>query len=414
MLSKRKNKVPRDKMLKFFAIALVLFSISSVYAEPAVPGTIITFYITDDNLNTEHKTAMRISTAGLVDFSINGVPIPGPSEMVETGIDTGVFQVQLTLPSSVNGKPLQNGDVVLMTYHQQADYSGNPTTVTQSRVLTLTPPNPVSSSASNARIGRDFTLTLYAPNYNLDSFHPDDIPLSMIEFRIGGLQTTLANSAFSVNTGALRETGPDTGVFQATFKIPKEVNGFPVELGSTIEFRFLDPNSPSSVFVRVGTTGVTLPSTGQFSIPPLAAPEFVVQTSNPQGTTVNYLNSTMLSNLNSPRCYPAPGSFFGIGKTTVVCSGKDQVGNSVVKTFTVTVQPKQNPIPMWIKNLSGYWCSGKIDDGQMKASVKYLISSGIIHVDSSSGIVDNSKLCLWASGKGSDNEASSILYQLSR
>ncbi len=401
-------------MLKFFVIALLLTSTSLVYAEPAIPGTIITFYITDDNLNTERKTAMRISTAGLVDFTINGVPVSGPSEMVETGINTGVFQVQFTLPSSVNGKPLQNGDVLVMTYHQQADYSGNPTTVTQSRVLTLTPTSPVSSPASSARIGRDFTLSINAPNYNLDSFHPDDIPLSMIEFRIGGLQTTLANSAFSVNTGALRETGPDTGIFQATFKIPKEVNGFPVELGSTIEFRFLDPENPSSVFVRVGTPGVSIPYGTQTPAAPSPPPGFVVQTTNPQGTTVNYLNFLTLSNLVNPTCYPAPGSFFIVGKTTVVCSGKDQVGNSVIKTFTVEVQLKQNSIPKWVKNLSGFWCDGSIDDTQMKTTIQYLISSGIIKVSSSSGIADKSSLCLWVNGKASDDEAASVLYQLSR
>ena len=410
----QKNKMVNDSMYKYFIIVLLLFSVSVIYAEPAVPGTIITFYITDDNINTERKTAMTISTAGLIDFTINGVPISGPSEMVETGINTGIFQIQLTLPSSVNGRPLQNGDVVVMTYHQQADYSGNPTTVTQSRILTSVPTNPVSSTASNARIGRDFTLSINAPNYNLDSFHPDDIPLNMVEFRIGGLQTTLANSAFSVNTGALRETGSDTGVFQATFKIPKEVNGFPVELGSTMEFRFLDPTNPSSVFVRVGTLGVTLPSTGQSSIPQPVASTVVVRTSNPQGATVNYLSSPVLANLNDPSCYPHPGTFFSIGKTTVVCSGKDQAGNSVVKTFTVDVQLKQTPIPAWVKKLSGYWCSNKIDDAQMKSTIKYLVSYGIIHVDSSSGIVDNSKLCLWAGGQGSDNDASSVLYQLSR
>lgn len=400
--------------LKYFLIVMVLMSASAVYAEPAVPGTIITFYITDDNINTEHKTAMHVSTAGLVDFTINGVSVSGPSEMVETGIDTGVFQVQFTLPSSVNGQPLKDGDVVLMTYHQQADYSGNPTTVTQSRVLTLTPPSPVSSSASNARIGRDFTLSINAPNYNLDSFHPDDIPLSMIEFRIGGLQTTLANPAFSVNTGALRETGPDTGIFQATFKIPKEVNGFPVELGSTIEFRFLDQNSPSSVFVQVGTLGASVQSGGQVSAPLPAPPGVVVQTTDPQGTTVNYLGSVVLSNLQDPECYPSPGSFFGIGKTTTVCSGKDQAGNSVVKTFTVEVQLKQNSIPNWVKKLSGYWCNGSLDDTQMKATVQYLVSSGIIHVSSISGIVDKSNLCTWVDGKAPNDVASSVLYQMSR
>ena len=112
--------------MKRLFLILLLLPLSLAYAEPAVPGTILTFYVTDSNLSTDHRAVMTIPTAGLVDFTINGVPVSGPDAMVETGVDTGVFQVQLTLPDSVNGKPLADGDVVVMTYHQQADYSGNP------------------------------------------------------------------------------------------------------------------------------------------------------------------------------------------------------------------------------------------------------------------------------------------------
>ena len=131
--------------MKRLFLVLLLLPLSLAYAEPAVPGTILTFYITDSNLSTDHRAVMTIPTAGLVDFTINGVSVAGPDAMVETGIDTGTFQVQLTLPDSVNGKPLADGDVVVMTYHQQADYSGNPTTQTQSKVLTSTVTSPVES-----------------------------------------------------------------------------------------------------------------------------------------------------------------------------------------------------------------------------------------------------------------------------
>ena len=150
------------------------------------------------------------------------------------------FNWSSTLPDSVNGQPLKNGDVVVMTYHQQADYSGNPTTLTQSKVLTSAPSIPVSSSSSNVRIGQYFKLQIYAPDYNLDSLHPDDIPLDMIEFHMGGVQTTLADTAFQANPYTLRETGPNTDTFEVTVKIPKSVDGFPIEMGSTLEFRFND------------------------------------------------------------------------------------------------------------------------------------------------------------------------------
>ncbi|HJW19033.1 MAG TPA: hypothetical protein VJ571_00570, partial [Candidatus Nitrosotalea sp.] len=246
--------------LKGFFIVLLLLPMYLSYAEPATPGTVLTFYVTDSNLSTDHRAVMTISTSGLVDFTINGVSISGPDEMVETGIDTGVFQLELTLPDSVGGKSLQNGDVVLMTYHQRADNSGNPTDVTQSVVLSSAPPSPVESSSPNVRIGQYFKLDIYAPNYNLDSQTPDDIPLSMIEVHLGGAQTTLSDSAFDVNPYTMRETGPNTDTFEVNVKIPKSIAGFPVEMGSTIEFRFDDPNMPSSVFVTVGGGSYSAPA----------------------------------------------------------------------------------------------------------------------------------------------------------
>ncbi len=99
--------------LKGFLVLLLLLPMGLSYAEPATPGTVLTFYVTDSNLSTDHRAVMTVSTSGLVDFTINGVSISGPDAMVETGIDTGVFQLELTLPDSVGGKSLQNGDVVI-------------------------------------------------------------------------------------------------------------------------------------------------------------------------------------------------------------------------------------------------------------------------------------------------------------
>src|SRR5574340_207819 len=132
--------------MKHLLPILLLLPVSLCFAQSTAPGSVLTFYITDENLVTDHRCVMTLSTARLVDFTFNGTPIPGPSSMVETGIDTGVFQLQLTLPSSVNGRPLQNGDVVLMTYHQPADYSGNPQTLTQSVTLSSIPTTPVEPS----------------------------------------------------------------------------------------------------------------------------------------------------------------------------------------------------------------------------------------------------------------------------
>src|SRR5437879_1766800 len=119
------SRVRMGYTMKMLFAVFLLLPLSLCYCVPASPNTTLTFYITDDNLNTSHRGIDIIQLAGLVDFTINGISIPGPSSMAETGVNTGTFQIQLTLPSAINGPPLKNGDVVVMTYHQKADYSGN-------------------------------------------------------------------------------------------------------------------------------------------------------------------------------------------------------------------------------------------------------------------------------------------------
>ncbi|MDE1842013.1 MAG: hypothetical protein KGH95_00010 [Thaumarchaeota archaeon] len=405
---------------KFFFI-LLLLPISLAFAEPAVPGTVLTFYINDINLSTDHRAVMTIPTSGLVDFTINGVPIDGPGAMVETGIDTGTFQLQLTLPGSVNGKSLKDGDVVVMTYHQKADYSGNPTDVTQSKVLASIQSSPVASSSSNVRIGQYFKLQLYAPNYNLDSFTPDDIPLDMIEVHMGGVQTTLADSSFQVNPYTMRETGPNTDNFEVNVKIPKSIDGFPVEMGSTIEFRFKDPSMPSSVFVTVG--GTFSSSNSNYgsryggTTPPPVLPSMTFYSANSVGAKVNYTNSALLSGLQSPVCSPLSGSFFMTGSTTVTCAARDANGNSVIKTFTIHVTPSQNKIPSWIKKIVESWCTGDTADNQLSSSLQYLVMRGIMSVQGDSNLgssPDKTTLCLWSDSKVSDSDVANSLYLLSK
>lgn len=401
---------------KELLIVLLLLPAPLCYAEPATPGTVLTFYITDSNLSTDHRAVMTMSTAGLVDFAIDGIPISGPGEMVETGVDTGTFQVHLTLPDSVNGKPLKDGDVVVMTYHQGADYSENPTTVAQSKVLSSTPPSPVSGSSSHVRIGQYFTLRIYAPNYNLDSFTPDDIQLDMIEFHMGGVQTTLADGSFQANPNVMRETGPNTDTFAVSIKIPKTVGGYPVEMGSTLEFRFEDHSMPSSVFVTVGGA-LPSPSYDSGTVMHMAPHSLLFYATSSVGAVVNYINSTLLSGLQEPACSPASGSFFMTGSTTVTCAAKDHDGNSVVKTFTINVVAGQSKIPTWTKKTVGFWCSGDVSDSQLSSGIKYLVSHGLMSVqaDSVSGQApDKTALCMWADGRASDQDVAKYLLLFSK
>jgi len=342
--------------MKYFVVMILLISIPSCFASSVAPGSTVPFFITDENLVTSHKAILTISTSGLVDFTINGIPIAGPGAMTETGVDSGVFQLYLTIPSTVNGKPVQDGDVVVMTYHQRADYSGNPTDITQSVTVSVTPSMPVSSSQDRVGIGQTFLLQLYAPNWNLDSYTPDSIPLDMIEFRDGGLVTTLADSAFSIPTGDIRETGPDTNLFAAQIKIPRQVDGIPLEIGSTIEFSFTDKtegSSPSTSHVLVTIGHENLQNVMPYTISP------------PSVTALDSIKNAanLWCSLN-----PSDSSF---SKILQILSDNNYV------TSTKSDSAK---IPLWFKHTSCWWSSGMISDNDFLSGTQFSLDKGFLKI----------------------------------
>ena len=398
--------------MKCALVALLLISFPSSYAVPASPGTVLTFYITDDNLNTSHRGIDAIPTAGLVEFTINGTPIPGPSEMTETAVNSAMFSLKLTLPATVNGRPLQDGDVVVLTYHQRADYSGNPRTITQSVVLSQSSTSQLSSSTPSVRIGQDFLLRVNAPNWNLDSSKPDIIPMNLVEFRDGGFKTTLANPAFQVSTFGLRETGPNTNLFYANLKIPRQIDGHTLELGSVVEFSFTDPISqdPQETIIqlRIGTSNIVNNTPA-----PIRQPTNIsVQASSSSGAVIQYHTEPNgeVAGLSNPACFPSSNSLFPVGKTTVICAGKDPSGNSAVRTFTVEVFPSRPPIPSSVRDSASSWCDSKTDSSDFKL-IESLISKKIIILpkphESGSQVLPSwfkNNACWWVTGKISDDD----------
>ena len=79
---------------------------------PASSGGKVNFYLNDDDLNTSPKGIDLLSTRGLLEFTINGISIKGPPTMIETDLDTGRFFVSVVLPETVDGKPLQQDDIL--------------------------------------------------------------------------------------------------------------------------------------------------------------------------------------------------------------------------------------------------------------------------------------------------------------
>lgn len=218
---------------------------------PASSVSIVNFYITDHDLNLAHSAVEIVSIDGLFEFIINGIPIDGPENMIETGPDTGKFYVKLVLPETINGNPLSQDDIVLIRYLDESDFSVESRVIVKSIPLTKTFAK-VQTSGGGSRIGHEFTVRLYEPDANKDSKDEDKILLSEMEYRgEGGIRTTLANPEFDANRGYLVETGPNTSMFEVQIKIPRQIDGKTIHIGDWYEIRYIDESTPSNTNEKI-------------------------------------------------------------------------------------------------------------------------------------------------------------------
>ena len=219
------------------------FEITTV---PASSMSIVNFYITDHDLNLSHRGIEVISTEGLFEFTINGISIQGPEKMIETGYDTGKFYLKLELPETINGKQLNQDDIVVIKYLDKSNQSGEQSIQLKSIPLTKTFAE-IETFGGGSRIGHEFILRLYEPDANRDSRDEDKISISQLEFRSeGGIKTTLANPKFDANSNYLIETGHNTNIFEVQIKIPRQIDGKTIHIGDWYEIKYIDRTTPSN------------------------------------------------------------------------------------------------------------------------------------------------------------------------
>ena len=219
---------------------------AEIVTVPASSMSIVNFYVTDHDLNVSHRGIEVISTKGLFEFTVNGIPIEGPKKMVETGYDTGQFYLKLELPETINGKQLSQDDIVLIKYLDKSNLSGEQRVQVKSIPLTKTFAE-IETSGGGSRIGHEFILRLYEPDANRDSRDEDKISINKLEFRSeGGIKTTLANPKFDANSNYLIETGPNTNIFEVQIKIPRQIDNKIIHIGDWYEIKYIDKTTPSN------------------------------------------------------------------------------------------------------------------------------------------------------------------------
>jgi hypothetical protein len=224
---------------------------TEVVTVPASSMSIVNFYVTDHDLNVSHRGIEVVSTKGLFEFTINGIIIQGPKNMIETGPNTGQFYLKLELPETINGKQLSQEDIVLIKYLDKSNLSGEQRVQVKSIPLTKTFAE-IETSGGGTRIGHEFILRLYEPDANRDSRDEDKISIDKLEFRSeGGIKTTLANPKFDANSNYLIETGPNTNIFEVQIKIPRQIDGKTIHIGHEYEIKYIDRSTPSGTDEKV-------------------------------------------------------------------------------------------------------------------------------------------------------------------
>jgi len=219
---------------------------AEIVTVPASSMSIVNFYVTDHDLNVSHRGIEVISTKGLFEFTVNGIPIEGPEKMIETVYDTGQFYLKLELPETINGKQLSQDDIVLIKYLDKSNLSGEQRVQVKSIPLTKTFAE-IETSGGGSRIGHEFILRLYEPDANRDSRDEDKISINKLEFRSeGGIKTTLANPKFDANSNYLIETGPNTNIFEVQIKIPRQIDNKIIHIGDWYEIKYIDKTTPSN------------------------------------------------------------------------------------------------------------------------------------------------------------------------
>ena len=226
-------------------------SVKKVVTVPASSMSIVNFYVTDHDLNLARSAVEVVDTEGLFEFTINGIIIQGPKNMIETGPNTGQFYLKLKLPETINGKQLSQDDIVLIKYLDKSNLSGEQRVQAKSIPLTKTFAE-IETSGGGSRIGHEFILRLYEPDANGDSRDEDKISINELEFRSeGGIKTTLANPKFDANSNYLIETGPNTNIFEVQIKIPRQIDGKTIHIGHEYEIRYIDKSTPSGTDEKI-------------------------------------------------------------------------------------------------------------------------------------------------------------------
>lgn len=227
---------------------------------PATPTT-FTIAVDDPDYNVSANGEDTMPNSKIVleikrGADVRIVDLSTLGSLIETDPQSGIFELEVevfqgtnALASLATGGYIKQGDIISVEYTDDNDASGEKNTVTDSATFDLR--NAVLQSDKPVYIiGTDAIITLIEPDLNLDSGTEETLSLNLIEWDSDAGTTTLDNDIFDAQPAGLRETGPNTGIFQVVIEIPTEVDtGDKLERGEQITLEYTDQGPAGADFI---------------------------------------------------------------------------------------------------------------------------------------------------------------------
>ena len=171
----------------------------------------------------------------------------------ETERDSGIFEISIDIAQTTYGaniNEIQQGDILSVSYTDDADASGNLNTVSDSATFDLRN-GVLQTDKSVYIIGSDAIVTLIDPDFNLDTDSEETLPLTLINWDSDAGEETLDDDIFNAEPAGLRETGDNTGIFQVVIEIPEYIDDSDdkLERGEQITLEYIDWGPAGAKFV---------------------------------------------------------------------------------------------------------------------------------------------------------------------
>jgi uncharacterized protein YndB with AHSA1/START domain len=213
----------------------------------------------DNNANTFDRGQLKIELIkGGIKLTFNPGTTGFPTSANETGVNTGVFTVDVDLPANVTvtnnvvtgvnvatpDHVIDDGWQIRVVYKDDNDNEQTATATVTTNTAQITTDKPTYD------LGQTIILRVVERDWNFDSDKVDEIPLTQIEVSSdksipdtdADSKTTLkdvgAISGISLDpSNVLRETDKNTGIFEIKIK---NINSSLVSRGKNLEFTYID------------------------------------------------------------------------------------------------------------------------------------------------------------------------------